>query len=183
MIKGLLYIVESILLMGMGSAFFYWFIMIPYGIYNGIAKRTKKNKKYFEYFTQEEADKYAFFVALLYCLRIAAVESVIQLIWHKEFVFLICAVVFGILARFANKYHKKRQQILKKRFGENAKDIMKKMFSMGIVYWMWVIPVSLTGIGLVILLVMGFFAGIFTADPEDLEHDLEHFNEYLDNED
>lgn len=167
MMEGLFYIVESVFLVGMASAFFYWLIMIPYGIYNGIAKRTKKNKKYFEYFTQEEADKYAFFVAVLHCLRIAAVESVIQLIWHKEFVYLICAVVFGILARFANKYHKKRQKMLKGRFGENAKAIMKKMFSMGIVYWMWVIPVSLTIIGFVILLVMGCFAGICTADPED----------------
>lgn len=40
--EGLFYIVESIFLMGMESAFFYWFIMIPYGICNGIAKRTQK---------------------------------------------------------------------------------------------------------------------------------------------
>lgn len=163
----MLTIAESVFLLFMASALCYWLIMIPYGIYNGIAKRTKKNKKYFEYFTQEEADNYAFFAAVLHCLRIAAVESVIQLIWHKDFVYLICAVIFCILATFVNKRRKKRQQILKERFGENAKTIMKKMFSMGIVYWMWVIPLSLTIIGFIILVVMGAFAAVWSIDPEE----------------
>ena len=166
-------------------------LSIPFAIY-GMVKRKQADKHkegaftYMKYYSIEEARKYAPYVAVSLAMKLGILERCISVVsalvlfsdYDGAFESILAIIVAAIILRIVNKFKKKKELPLKERFGDEFKSMKKKMYMMGIGEWLWMIPLALTGIGLIAIVIM--FPVIQSAAESDEERKRRYMDEAMD---
>ncbi len=138
------------------------FLSIPFAIY-GMVKRKQADKHkegaflYMKYYSIEEARKYAPYVAVSLAMKLGILEGCIKVVLFGNYDTIFAIILAAIILFIVNRFKKKKELLLKERFGDEFKSIKKKMYMMGIGVWIWAVPLALTGIGLIAVVIIFIF--------------------------
>ena len=155
-------------------------LSIPFAIY-GMVKRKQADKHkegaflYMKYYSIEETRKYAPYVAVSLAMKLGILEGcikgVLALVLFSDYdgVFesILAIILSVIILCIVNKFKKRKELPLKERFGDEFKSMKKKMYMMGIGEWLWVVPLALTGIGLIVVVIMLLVIRSITETKEE----------------
>ena len=150
------------------------FLSIPFAIY-GMVKRKQADKHkegaflYMNYYSIEEARKYAPYVAVSLAMKLGILEGCIRVVLFGAYDTIFAIILAAIILCIVNRFKKKKELPLKERFGDEFKSMKKKMYMMGIGVWIWAVPLALTGIGLIVVVIMFSIFRIFKETDEEYE--------------